>query len=135
MFTLNQKVFDYFYGWGVVRKVNNNGTLEVRYDNQDGNIVNYTSDGYILDDDIIKYPTLATKEYTLNGFTQEPQIDWDDYIGKWCVFKDTQDPAYSSIYIDKLVSVDVNGGFHNSDCSWRFCTPLTEEQIKVLNLK
>lgn len=61
MFILNQKVFDYFYGWGVVKKVNNNGTIEVRYDNQDGNIVNYTSEGFILDDDIIKHPTLATK--------------------------------------------------------------------------
>ena len=132
MFTLNQKVFDYFYGWGVVKKVNNNGTLEVRFDNQDGNIVNYTSEGFILDDDIIKHPTLATKEYTLEGFTQEPQINWNDYIGKWCFF---QDDVEFPLYINKLVSVDVRGKFYDEDCSWECCTPLTEEQIKVLNLK
>lgn len=132
MFTLNQKVFDYFYGWGVVRKVNNNGTLEVRFNNQDGNIVNYTSEGFILDDDIIKHPTLATKEYTLEGFTQKPQIDWNDYIGKWCFF---QDDTEFPLIINKLVSVDERGKFYDEDCSWEQCKPLTEEQIRVLNLK
>jgi hypothetical protein len=135
MFKIDQKVFDYSYGWGKVKIIYKEDRLTVHFPKDLR--VDYSKNGCrflsAVKGDVSEYPTLATKEYTLCGFTQESQIDWEYYIGKWCIFKDIDsDP----IYIDRLESVDERGYFYNEREGnfWLTCKPLTEEQIKILNL-
>lgn len=139
MFTLNQKVFDYFYGWGKVKIVYKEDRLTVHF--PEDLRVDYSKNGCrflsAVKGDVSKYPTLATKEYTLDGFTQESQeskVDWEDYIGKWCIFKDFEDDP---IYIDRLKSVDERGVFYDqgNETNWLKCKPLTEEQVRILNIQ
>ena len=76
---------------------------------------------------------LSFTEYTLRGFNQKHKEDYSKHIGKWCIFKDSEEDA---LYINKLRSFDVNGFFQDSEyISWNICEPLTEEQIKILNLE
>lgn len=134
MFTLDQKVFDYFYGCGKIVKIDSSGDILVHFNNHDGSGLWYTKEGFMTDDVYVLNPTLATKEYKLDGFTQEPQINWEDYIGKWCIFKDSINDE--GLYLHKLKSVNEFGFFydHGDNC-WSVCEPLSEEQVKILNLE
>ena len=59
-------------------------------------------------------------------------------IGKWCKF--VYDDLPSEFTIGKLWKISEDNGeeyFYNEDtvCGYEFCTPLTQEQIKVLGLE
>lgn len=81
-FEVNQKVFDYSYGWGKIIKIittsdSSKEPIIVFINNKDiYNIYDLEGRNVCLIDNIIKYradkPTLATKEYYLEDFTQEP---------------------------------------------------------------
>lgn len=135
-FKINQKVFDYSYGWGKIVIIYKEDRLTVLYS---GDLrVDYTKKGFVYLNNtniISSLPTLATKEYTLNGFTQEEQIDYEQYIGKWCKFWDSdsdKDFVISTFYFYN----DENEYkfITNDDKCYEFFKPLTEEQIRVLNL-
>lgn len=136
MFKIDQKVFDYSYGWGKIKIIYKEDRLTVHFPKDLR--VDYSKNGCrflsAVKGDVSEFPTLATKEYKLDGFTQEPQINWEDYIGKWCIFKDSK--YDEPLFIHKLKSVDERGFFYDQgDNSWSVCEPLTEEQTKVLNLE
>lgn len=83
-----------------------------------------------------KYTNLLSfTEYTLQGFSQERPINYEVYIGKWGRFFDKNE---IHIAIDKLV--DYHGSSADAPFESRFAhysnfEPLTEEQIKILNLE
>lgn len=122
IFKKGDRVFVANYGWGKIINERDT-TYTISFDNKNvgtripRNLVSFT-------------------EYTLQGFSQEKPINYEDYIGKWGKFKSR---GLKRFVIDKLKSVE----FHekNSFCAETDRTyyyefePLTEEQIKVLGLE
>lgn len=83
---------------------------------------------------------LATKmlsftEYTLQGFTQEKPVNYEEYVGKRGKFWDSDKDV---LLISKLLAYDNTEyegyPFENEFGYYANFEPLTEEQIKVLGL-
>lgn len=141
IFKKGDRVFDIRFGWGTVKEVldtsYHNYPIIVFFDNI-GNVFTYASDG---SSGAGMPQMLSFTEYTLQGFTQERPINYDDYIGKWGKFWDT---AYeNTVIIAKLSSYLLGGGYRSfrcytygedSDMGYTNFEPLTEEQTKVLGL-
>lgn len=135
-FKLNQKVFDYSYGWGKVSEIFKNTSFSVYYSKFRLYIL-YREDGsYYYKEGLDTKPVLATEEYTLKGFTQKEQIDYNQLVGKWGKFWDRDSDK------DFLVSIlhcfnhyDQFEFVTKDDKCYEFFEPLTEEQIKILNLE
>ena len=97
----------------------------------------YREDGsYYYKEGLDTKPVLATEEYTLKGFTQKEQIDYNQLVGKWGKFWDRDSDK------DFLVSIlhcfnhyDQYEFVTKDDKCYEFFEPLTEEQIKILNLE
>lgn len=71
-FKTEQRVFDYLYGSGYVKSINEFNNLQVSFDNCNFEVW-YDKNGYLIDNKVVLKPTLATKEYSLKGFTQKEQ--------------------------------------------------------------
>lgn len=133
-FEKGDKIFDIRFGWGVIIetycsnwKEKNDNTLVFEVKLEDGSITYYTKR--------LASKLLSFKEYILKGFTQEPPINWNDYIGKWGKFwdEDSFDFIVSKLY---FYNEENNAKFITSDnCPFYNFEPLTEEQIKILNLE
>lgn len=137
IFKVGDRVFDYQFGHGTVNgKLGRFGAykLSIEFDNRE--VRAYTEDGRLHETAIA--PTLSLTEYTLDGFSQERSIDYKDYIGKWGMFYD-KSKIDKDIHISKLLRYEDNGigyPFETLDeCAFSGFEPLTEEQIKILNLK
>ena len=133
IFEKGDRVFHYLKGWGEIVHTYSDNWEEVD-DNYTVCVVKFESSEEL--EHFTKY--LATKmlsftEYTLQGFTQEKPVNYEDYIGKWGVFWDKR---FNGYYISKLKEIDVNNGFTefvDSDSGkWDKFRPLTKEQIKIL---
>ena len=135
IFKKGDRVFDYIKGWGEIvhtysdnwEKVDDNYTVCVVKFDSSKEIIHFT-----------KY--LATKmlsftEYTLQGFTQEKPVNYEEYVGKWGKFWDSDEDI---LLIGKLLAYDntENEGypFENEFGYYANFEPLTEEQIKALGL-
>lgn len=100
-FEVDQKVFDYAFEQGTIVNIHQTTSCEkylVVIFESNKNPINYDISGrlLILDKDGYPYvravnPTLATKEYYLENFTQEPQIDYTKYINSWGKFGFSKD--------------------------------------------
>ena len=133
-FEKGDRVFDYIKGWGEIIHTYSDNWEEVD-DNYTVCVVKFDSSKEIVH--FTKY--LATKmlsftEYTLQGFTKEKPVNYEEYVGKWGRFFDKNE---IHIAIDKLV--DYHGSSADAPFESRFAhysnfEPLTEEQIKVLGL-
>lgn len=134
-FKVNQKVFDYSYGWGKVSEIHEDTSLSVYYRKLDFYVL-YCEDGsYFFRDKIASKPVLATEEYTLNGFTQEYKPSYEDYFGKWGKFWDSDSDTDFVVSILYYYNDENDYKFiTNDDHCYEFFEPLTEEQIKVLDL-
>lgn len=147
-FEVNQKVFDYSYGWGKIVKITTTSDsseepIIVFINNKD--IYNfYDLDGrnVCLIDNIIKYraanPTLSTKEYYLEDFTQESQINYTKYINKWGKFGFSEDKI-EIIGILKDFRETSEGlkyfyPFEDRNISYEYFQLLSDEQLKILGL-
>lgn len=148
-FEINQKVFDYSYGWGKIVKITTTSDsseepIIVFINNKD--IYNfYDLDGrnVCLIDNIIKYraanPTLSTKEYYLEDFTQEPQINYTKYINKWGKFGFSEDKI-EIIGILKDFRETSEGlkyfyPFEDRNISYEYFQLLSDEQLKIFGLQ
>ena len=135
-FKMDQKVYDYTYGWGKIIMICKENRLIVQYSRDLR--VDYTKNGfrYLNSNNIISdLPTLATKEYSLNGFTQEPQINYNIYIGKWGKFWDSDNEKDFVISILYYYNDENEYKFiTNDDKCYEFFEPLSKEQIEILNL-
>lgn len=148
-FEINQKVFDYSYGWGKIVKITTTSDsseepIIVFINNKD--IYNfYDLDGrnVCLIDNIIKYraanPTLSTKEYYLENLTQEPQINYTKYINKWGKFGFSEDKI-EIIGILKDFRETSEGlkyfyPFEDRNISYEYFQLLSDEQLKIFGLQ
>ena len=134
-FEKGDRVFDYIKGWGEIVHTYSDNWEEVD-DNYTVCVVKFDSSKEIIH--FTKY--LATKmlsftEYTLQGFTQEKPVNYEEYVGKWGQFWDSNKDI---LLIGKLLAYDntENEGypFENEFGYYANFEPLTEEQIKVLGL-
>lgn len=131
-FEIRDKVFDIRFGWGKIIKVyypdweeKEDNTLVFEVELENGDIIYYTKR--------IALKLLSFTEYTLKGLNQIHKRDYSQYIGKWCKFRDKNFEKF--YYLCVLKEVDEKGYFHDSeDDVWDICEPLTDEQIKILNL-
>ena len=145
-FYVNQDVFDFAYRFGTVIKINQTKDGEKYLVVMFGNIKNpidydltgrliFLQQGYVQVRAI--NPTLATKEYYLEGFTQEPQIDYREYINDWGKFGYSKDEI-EFIGILKDFRETSEGlkyfyPFDDRNIDFEYFEPLTDEEIKYLN--
>lgn len=136
IFKVGDRVFDIRFGWGTVKEVldtsYHNYPIIVFFDNI-GNVITYASDGSF---GAGTPQMLSFTEYTLQGFTQERPINYDDYVGKWGKFTDVSNN--NDFVIGRLSSFKVSNDetyfATESGDAYNTFEPLTEEQIKVLGL-
>lgn len=136
IFEVGDRVYDIRFGWGTVKHIQEDVSsyfpVNVLFDNDKSQNLKFYSSEF----DEEKYTNLLSfTEYTLQGFSQERPINYEDYIGKWGRFFDKNE---IHIAIDKLV--DYHGSSADAPFESRFAhysnfEPLTEEQIKILNLE
>ena len=132
-FKVGDRVYDI---WGTVKHIQEDVSsyfpVNVLFDNDKSQNLKFYSSEF----DEEKYTNLLSfTEYTLQGFSQERPINYEVYIGKWGRFFDKNE---IHIAIDKLV--DYRGSSADAPFESRFAhysnfEPLTEEQIKILNLE
>lgn len=134
-FEKGDRVFDYLKGWGEIVHLYSDNWEEVD-DNYTVCVVKFDSSKEIIH--FTKY--LATKmlsftEYTLQGFTQEKPVNYEEYVGKRGKFWDSDKDV---LLISKLLAYDNTEyegyPFENEFGYYANFEPLTEEQIKVLGL-
>nr|DAE86594.1 MAG TPA: hypothetical protein [Caudoviricetes sp.] len=133
IFEKGDKVFDIRFGWGVVifmysfdweKEEDSKLVCDVKFKN--GEEVHYSKG--------VASKLLSFTEYALKGLNQVYKEDYSKYIDKWCKFKDKDDEEY--FYLCKLKRLDERGLFFDSkDIAWDICEPLTEEQVRILNLE
>lgn len=102
IFKVGDKVFDYSYGWGKVLEILNRAEYSYAI------VVGFNKDYFEkhrysnLGIEMRRYhPTLSFTEYSLEGFSQERPINYDDYIGKWGKF---WDDSKRIIVVGKLIN-------------------------------
>lgn len=141
IFKIGDRVFDIDYGWGEVKEAHYQETtlysmrypILVKFQTSSSY---YTLDGKWAHGD--SYPRLSFTEYDFvnGGFSQErPPINYEEYIGKWGKFWDTDNPKYFTIGILKGYEQDSYKPFQSVSLDFKNFKPLTDEQIKVLGLK
>nr|DAY16264.1 MAG TPA: hypothetical protein [Caudoviricetes sp.] len=134
-FEKGDRVFDYIKGWGEIVHTYSDNWEEVD-DNYTVCVVRFDSSEEL--EHFTKYlatKTLSFTEYTLQGFTQEKPMNYEEYVGKWGKFWDSDKDI---LLIGKLLAYDntENEGypFENEFGYYANFESLTEEQIKVLGL-
>lgn len=101
-FEVGTKVFHIIYGWGEVtyqytvqwehpNVKDSDLVCQVRF--KSGEDVHFTKQMVKL---------LSTKEYTLNGQSLVPEIDYNKFIGQWGLFWDNDDGYERSFVLAKL---------------------------------
>ena len=144
-FEIGQKVYDsVFFGSaeGIVKNIKdilNKTVLEISFE---GITFRYNHESKFIDrvDDrfITSIPTLSTKPYTLEGFTQESIIDWSKYFNTWGIFYDEEEDFESANRVGRLHDYDNDNIYpfqtYGGESYMNF-KPLTEEQIKIIDLK
>lgn len=130
IFKVGDRVFDAMCGWGEVKDIDED-LVFVKFD-KDDNIDEYHDDGRFCKSDI--NPRLSFTEYGFdNRFSQKRFFDYKNCIGKWGKFWDDRIKEY---IISRLERITPDGFKSNTSIMiYNNFEPLTEEQIKMLNLK
>ncbi len=131
IFRVGDRVFDIRYGWGEIVSINSDRAYPITAV-FNGSKTNYTYKGESSTGNI---QTLSFKEYGFdNRFSQERPINYNDYIGKWGKFWDID---VKTCIIDRLIECkpDDEYYFTTSEFGYLNFEPLTDEQIKILNLE
>lgn len=134
VFQIGDRVFDIRYGWGKVTICADTilYPIGVQFDEDDSQeVILYTEDGkgHLCDNK----PVLSFTEYTLKGFSHKRFFDYKNCIGKWGKFWDDRIKEY---IISRLERITPEGFKSNTSfILYNNFEPLTEEQIKMLNLE
>ena len=130
IFKVGDRVFDAMCGWGEVKDIDKH-LVFVKFD-KDDNTDEYYDDGRFCKSDI--NPRLSFTEYGFdNRFSQKRFFDYKNCIGKWGKFWDDRIKEY---IISRLERITPDGFKSNTSIMiYNNFEPLTEEQIKILNLK
>lgn len=140
IFKTGNRVFDIRFGWGTV--IDDNRCLlypiGVQFDRDDSKqIIVYTNDG--ISNVSEEFSLLSFTEYTLQGFTQKRPVNYKDYQGKYGKFWDNEEKTFVIgelyNYFPHLIrAFEMKAKDSQITCYENF-EPLTEEQLKILNLK
>ena len=133
IFKRGDKVFHYAYKWGKVIKTREEAykgetIVVVAFEDKEAGMVNFQGRGILL---------LSFTEYTLQGFSQERPIDWNDYVGKWGKFTDIGDEDVVISKLTRVMNMKKEAyPFVSSDGNYyEHFECLTQEQIEVLGLE
>ena len=134
-FKKGDRVFHYLKGWGEIVHTYSDNWEEVD-DNYTVCVLKFDSNEKLqLFTKYLATKTLSFTEYTLQGFSQEKPVNYEEYVGKWGQFWDSDKDI---LLIGKLLAYDntENEGypFENEFGYYANFEPLTEEQIKALGL-
>lgn len=136
LFKIGDKVFDIRCGWGVVVELYHDdfNPIGVEFKIEGVRYTHYyTRDGKSSVESL--NPTLSFKEYTLEGFSQERPVNYDEYIGKWGKFRNIGFKTSHIAKLDKYEPIRINSFFSSEGRVFNCFQPLTEEQIKILGLE
>ena len=136
IFEKEDRVFDIEFGWGTVVRIENEfeSPVIVDFDRYEDISFRYRFDGRCSSNLALK--RLSFTEYTLQGFTQEKPVNYEEYVGKWGKFWNSGD----KVLIDILIEIDTEEygrmvfGPYITNMYYDNFEPLTEEQIKILEL-
>ena len=135
IFRKGDRVFDIRYGWGKVIDDNKGGLfpIGVQFEDDDSQeVIIYTNDGKTNHGE--ELPLLSFTEYTLKGFSQERPVNYEECVGRWGKF---WEEGENEILISILVNYERNNKefpFETGNEYFSNFEPLTEEQVRVLNL-
>ena len=121
IFRKGDRVFDIRHGWGEVTDAEDK-EIYIKYKN--------CSQMYSPSN----IGVLSFTEYTLKGFTQERPVNYEEYIGKWGKFWN-DNPKYFTIGILEGYEQGGHKPFQSVSLDFQNFQPLTDEQIKTLNLE
>ncbi|GIM60528.1 hypothetical protein CAPN008_05780 [Capnocytophaga canis] len=131
IFKVGDRVFHYNFKWGEVIKTYEKepayGGIGVLVDFDDVTQIAFEGKGL---------SSLSFTEYTLKGFSQERPINYEDYIGKWGKFWD--DDIKEEIVLSKFERYEHDKDYPfitENQMNFKNFQPLTEEQIKILELE
>lgn len=133
-FKIGDRVFDIIFGWGKVTEVyyfqNRDYPVSVQFENS---IIKYTYDGKWNTAD--SYSRLSFIEYGFDDrFSQERPVNYEDCIEKWGKFWN-DNPEYFTIGILKGYEQDSHKPFQSISLDFQNFEPLTDEQVKILELE
>lgn len=132
-FEIRDKVFDIRFGWGTITYIYSSN-WEKEEDSKLVCVVKFENEEEVHYTKQIALKLLSFTEYTLKGLNQVLNKDYSPYIGKWCKFKDKDNEEYFCLC--KLKNVNEKGFLCDFEgIAWDICEPLTEEQVKILNLE
>lgn len=123
IFTKGDHVYDYAFGWGDVI-VSGDEAVHVHF-----------GDDVVIMEPEFALRTLSFTEYTLNNFSQERPIDYNDYLGKWGMFWSFDSKIKCTGVLTGYNDGKVLHPFVMRSKSYANFKPLTEEQIKILELE
>ena len=134
IFEKGDKVFDIIFGWGKVTEVyylqDRDYPVSVQFENS---IIKYTYDGKWAHSD--SYSRLSFTEYGFDDrFSQERPVNYEDCIEKWGKFWN-DNPEYFTIGILKGYEQDSHKPFQSVSLDFQNFEPLTDEQVKILELE
>lgn len=131
IFRVGDRVFDIRYGWGEIESIDSTRAYPITAV-FNGSKTNYTYKGESSTGNI---QTLSFKEYGFdNRFSQERPVNYEDCIEKWGKFWN-DNPEYFTIGILKGYEQDSHKPFQSVSLDFQNFEPLTDEQIKILELK
>ncbi len=131
IFRVGDRVFDIRYGWGEIVSINSDRAYPITAV-FNGSKTNYTYKGESSTGNI---QTLSFKEYGFdNRFSQERPVNYEDCIEKWGKFWN-DNPEYFTIGILKGYEQGGHKPFQSISLDFQNFEPLTDEQIKILELK
>ena len=135
IFKLGDRVYDIRHGWGTITRVTDDFKsffpIWVDFDN------GYDKQVYTLEgaSKIDKIPMLSFTEYGFDDrFTQGKSINYHDYLNKWGKFWN-DNPEYFTIGILKGYEQGGHKPFHSVNLDFQNFKPLTDEQVKILELE
>ena len=131
IFRVGDRVFDIRYGWGEIVSINSDRAYPITAV-FNGSKTNYTYKGESSTGNI---QTLSFKEYGFdNRFSQERPVNYEDCIEKWGKFWN-DNPESLTIGILKGYEQGGHKPFQSISLDFQNFEPLTDEQIKILELK
>jgi len=102
MFKVGDKVYNYQYGWGIVKEELTRYIMVV-FDNEKSVSVPFYKDG--KETPRSEHPTLSFTEYTLQGFTQERPIVLPE-VGELCLVRNGDDEGWIAVVFKEYLPSD-----------------------------
>lgn len=121
IFREGDKVYNFSLGWLTIK----------RFEKVVDGVNFYKVEGFI---GLVSEDALSFTEYTLQNFSQERPINWNDYVGQFGFFKDRE---YEEGVLGELTRYSVNGDKYpfskRGGDVYSYFTPLPQELQEGIN--